>query len=76
MRRRLGEVVKAVGGGYCQLQMPSKLALGVRETVARPRLGALEAGGGTTSPLPMHPFGGGGGANRRRQSAGDMVDSR
>ena len=32
--RRLEEVAKAVGGGYCRLQMPLKLALGVRETVA------------------------------------------
>ena len=30
--RRLEEVAKAVGGGYCRLQMPLKLALGVRET--------------------------------------------
>ena len=42
--RRLEEVAKAVGGGYCRLQMPLKLA--VRETVAGHRLGALEAGGG------------------------------
>ena len=27
--RRLEEVVKAVAGGYCRLQMPLKLALGV-----------------------------------------------
>ena len=38
------EVAKAVGGGYCRLQMPLKLALGVRETVAGHRLGALEGG--------------------------------
>ena len=36
--RRLAEVDKAVGGGYCRLQMPLKLALGVRETVAEHRL--------------------------------------
>ena len=30
--RRLEEVVKAVGGGYCRLQMPLKLALGVRDS--------------------------------------------
>ena len=30
--RRLEEVAKAVGGGYCRIQMPLKLALGVRET--------------------------------------------
>ena len=46
--RRLEEVTKAVGGGYCRLQMPLKLALGVRETVAGHRLGALE--GGTSPP--------------------------
>ena len=32
--RRLEEVAKAVGGGYCRLQMPLRLALGVRGTVA------------------------------------------
>ena len=32
---------KAVGGGYCRLQLPLKLALGVRGTVAGHRLGAL-----------------------------------
>ena len=49
-QRRLGgpleEVAKAVGGGYCRLQMPLRLALAVRETVAGLRLGALEGGGG------------------------------
>ena len=48
--RRLEEVDKAVVGGYCRLQMPLRPALGVRETVAGHRLGALE-GGGVTSPL-------------------------
>ena len=43
--RRLEEVAKAVEGGYCRLQMPLKLALGVRGTVAGHRLGAPE-------PLP------------------------
>ena len=43
--RRLEEVVKAVGGGYCRLQMPLKRALAVRETVAGHRQGALEGGG-------------------------------
>ena len=42
--RRLEEVAEAVGGGYCQLQMPLGLALGVRETVAGHRLGPLEGG--------------------------------
>ena len=36
---------KAVGGGYCRLQMPLRLALGVRGTVAGHRLGALEQRG-------------------------------
>ena len=44
--RRLEEVAEAVGGGYCRLQMPLRLALGIRETVAGKRLGALEGGGG------------------------------
>ena len=48
--RRLKEVAKAVGGGYCRLQIPLKRALGVRETVAGHRLGALEAGGGVPPP--------------------------
>ena len=39
---------------YCQLQLPLKLALAVRETVAGHRLGALEGGGGAPA-LPMHP---------------------
>ena len=30
--RRLEEVAKAVGGGYCRLRRPSKLALAARET--------------------------------------------
>ena len=47
--RRLEEVAKAVGGGYCRLQMPLRPALGVRGTVAGRRLGALE-GGGCLSP--------------------------
>ena len=37
--RRLQEVAKAVGGGYCRLQLPLKLA--VRGTVARHRLGVF-----------------------------------
>ena len=48
--KRLEEVAKAVAGGYCLLQMPLKLALGVRGTVAGHRLGALEGWGGDTSP--------------------------
>ena len=38
--RRLEEVAKAVGGGYCRLQMPLELVLAVRETVAGHRLGS------------------------------------
>ena len=49
--KRLEEVAEAVGGGYCWLQMPWKLALDVRETVARHRLGALEGGGGAATPI-------------------------
>ena len=51
--RRLEEVAKAVGGGYCRLQMPLRLALGVRGTVAGRRLGALEGGGGGVPPPLM-----------------------
>ena len=46
--RRLEEVAEAVGGGYRRLQMPLKLTLAVRVTVAGRRLGALEGGGGGT----------------------------
>ena len=52
--RRLEEVAKAAAGGYCRLQMPVKLALGVRGTVAGHRLGALE--GVPPPPFPMHPL--------------------
>ena len=41
VERRLEEVAKAVGSGYCRLQMPLKLALAVRETVAGRWPGAL-----------------------------------
>ena len=53
--RRLEEVAKAVGGGYCRLQMPLNLAVAVRETVARHRLGPL-VGGGDPPPFAMHPW--------------------
>ena len=49
--RRLEEVAKAIGGGYCRLQMPLRLALGVTGTVAGRRLGALEGGGGRIGTL-------------------------
>ena len=48
----MGGGAKAVGGGYCRLQMALKLALGVRGTVAGRRLGALEGGGGGVSSSP------------------------
>ena len=54
--RRLEEIAKAVGGGYCRLQIPLRLELGVRETVAGHRLGALE--GGNLPPfqcIPVQP---------------------
>ena len=53
--RRLEGVAEAVGGGSCRLQMPLKLALGVRGTVAGHRLGALEGRGGTFSPFNAPP---------------------
>ena len=56
--KRLEEVAKAVGGGYCRLQMPLSLALSVRETVARHRVGALEGAGYPTlssASLPAGP---------------------
>ena len=46
--RRLEEVAKAVGGGYCRLSMPWKPALAAKETVAGRRLGVLEV----PPPLP------------------------
>ena len=61
--RRLEEVAKAVGGGYCRLQMPLRLALGVRETVGGHRLGALE-GGGYLPPFQCITGGGGRGGCR------------
>ena len=51
--RQLEGVAKAVGGGYCRLQIPLRLALAVRGTVAGHRLGGLE--GGVPPPLPMRP---------------------
>ena len=56
--RRLEEVAEAVGGGYCRLQMPLTLVLGVRGTVAGHRLGALEKGGFQCIPgsSPPHPL--------------------
>ena len=53
--RRLEEVAKAVGSGCYRLQMPLKLAVAVRETVAGHRLDALEGGGGVPPPLQCIP---------------------
>ena len=53
--RRLEEAPTAVGGGYCRLQIPLRLALVVRGTVAGHRLGALEGGGDTTPPFQCIP---------------------
>ena len=50
--RRLEEVAKEVGGGYCRLQMPLKLALAVGGAVAGHRLGALGGGGGGEGTFP------------------------
>ena len=51
--RRL-EAAKAVGGGYCRLKMPMRLALGVRGTVAGHRRGGLGGGGGYPPPPPSN----------------------
>ena len=59
--RRLQAVAKAVGGGYCRLHMPLRLALGVRGTVAGRRLGALRGGGGFPPAFQCIPLRGGGG---------------
>ena len=53
---RLEEVADAVGGGHCRLQMPLRLAVAVRETLAGHGLGALEEGGGGYPPYPMRPW--------------------
>ena len=68
VRQAVGGGAKAVGGGYCRLQMPLKPAPAVRGTVAGRRLGALEGGGGT-SPLPMHPWPRGGGCKAHATGA-------
>ena len=49
--------------------MPLKLALGVRGTVAGPRLGAQEGGEGGYLPMHPHPWGRGGGGECARQGA-------
>ena len=65
LERRLKEVAKAVGDGYCRLQMPLRLALNITETVAGHRLGALE-GGGDYLPSSNASLGGG------EEGAGDV----
>ena len=55
---------KAVG--YCRLQVPLKLALGVRETVAGHRLGALEGGGGGAPPPSSASLGSGRGGSVKK----------
>ena len=70
--RRLEEVAKAVGGGYCRLQMQMKPALGVRGTVAGHTSGARGGGGGGYPPSNASLGGGGGrvlGPGRHRPPA-------
>ena len=63
--RGLEAAAKAVGGGYCWLQMPLSLALAATETVAE--AGRPAGGGGGAPPrLPMHPWFG---VGSRRRSA-------
>ena len=56
--RRLEEVARAVGGSYCRLQMPLRLALAVKGTVAGHRLGAWRGGGGYPPPFQCIPASG------------------
>ena len=56
----LKEVAQAVGGGYCRLQTPLKLALGVRGIVAGHRPCAWKRGGGGWLPPPSSASRGGG----------------
>ena len=71
--RRLQWWLGAVG--YCRLrQKPLELARAVKRTVAEHRPGALEAGGGTSPPLPMHPLRGGGGGGRLKCGNGGRAD--
>ena len=68
LRRRLEGVAKAVGGGYCRLQVPLKVVVGVRGTVAGRRLGGLEGeggGGGSNASLVCGGTGGHTGSHLR-----------
>ena len=63
--RWLEEVAKAVGGGYCRLQMLLKLAFAIRGTVAGQMLGTPRGGGGGAPPpsnASLQAEGGGGGS--------------
>ena len=54
--RRLAKVAKAVGGGYCRLQMPLKVALGSQRDSGWAQAGRPgRGGGGNPHPLPVHP---------------------
>ena len=50
--RQLEGGAEAIGGDYCRLQMPLRLALGVRGTVAGRRRGG--GGGAGSIPPPLH----------------------
>ena len=67
--RRLEAVAKAVGGGYCRLQTPLRLAVAVRGTVAGHRLGGL-GGGGRGGYLPPFQCIPGRGVGRRSHGRG------
>ena len=53
--RRLEEVAKTVGGGYCQLQMPLRLHLASGEQWLGVGWAPWRGGGGGAPPLAMHP---------------------
>ena len=64
------EVAKAVGGGYCRLQMPLKPALAITGTVAGRSLGALQGGGGYLPPSNAALPGGAGVKERGSSTTG------
>ena len=55
VRQAVGGGCKAVGGGYCRLQMLLRLALGVRGTVSGHRPSSPEGGGGSPPPFKCIP---------------------